>query len=117
MNFTRCICGFMPNSHKKFAWYLISIEGAQLKKRVNILVYSLERAQNIDGRKQFEISTKRERLDEGVYLKKKSKLTKKVGFSSTFYRRASIVDDDIDKIMTPPPPLKSDVIYGRCTKV
>ena len=108
-------CGFMSNSHKKFAWYLISIEGAQLKKRVNILVYPLERAQNIDdGRKQFEIFTKRERLDEGIYLKKMSKLTKKVGFSSTFYRRASIVDDDIDKIMTP---LKSDVIYGWCTKV
>ena len=98
---------------KNLAWYLISIEGAQLKKRVKILVYPLERAQNIGGRKQFEISTKRERMDEGVYLKKKSKLSKKVGFSSTFYRRASIVDVDIDKIMTPPPPLKSDVIYGR----
>ena len=88
----------------------MSTEGAQLKKRVNILVYPMERAQNIGGRKQFEISTKRERLDEGVYLKKKSKLTKKVGFSSSFYRRASIVDDDIDKIMTP---LKWDTIYGR----
>ena len=88
----------------------MSTEGAQLKKRVNILVYPMERAQNIGGRKQFEISTKRERLDEGVYLKKKSKLTKKVGFSPTFYRRASIVDDDIDKIMTP---LKSNVVYGR----
>ena len=95
----------------------MSTEGAQLKKRVNILVYPIERAQNIGGRKQFEISTKRERLDEGVYLKKKSKLTKKVGSSSTFYRRASIVDDDIDKIMTPPPPLKSDVFYGRSTQV
>ena len=84
---------------------------------MNIQVYPLERAQNIDGGKQFEISIKRERLDEGVYLKKKSKLTKKVGFSPTFYRRASIVDDDIDKIMTPPPPLKSDVFYGRSTQV
>ena len=73
-------------------------------------MYPLERAQNIDGGKQFEISIKRERLDEGVYLKKKPKLTKKVGSSSTFYRRASIVDDDIDKIMTP---LKSNVVYGR----
>jgi hypothetical protein len=101
----------MSNSHKKnLAWYLIPIEGAQLKKRVNIQVYPIEQAQNIGGRKQFHISIKRERLDEGVYLKKKSKLTKKVGFSSTFYRRASIVDDDIDKIMTP---LKWDTIYGR----
>ena len=73
-------------------------------------MYPIEQAQNIGGRKQFHISIKRERLDEGVYLKKKSKLTKKVGFSSTFYRRASIVDDDIDKIMTP---LKWDTIYGR----
>ena len=110
---TRYMRGFMPNSKKNLGWYLISIEGAQLKKRVKILVYPLERAENIGGKKQFEISTKRERLDEGVYLKKKSKLTKKVGFSSAFYRRASIVDDDNDKIMTPPPPLKSDVIYER----
>ena len=102
--------GFMPNSKKNLEWYLISIEGAQLKKRVNIQVYPIEQAQNIGGRKQFHISIKREKLDEGVYLKTKSKLSKKVCFSSTFYRRASIVDDDIDKIMTP---LKRDTIYGR----
>ena len=86
------------------------LEGAQLQKRVKIPLNNVECPQNIDHKKQFEMYTKRMRLDEGVYLKKKSKLTKKVGFSPTFYRRASIVDNDIDKIMTP---LKSNVVYGR----
>ena len=86
----------MPNSHKKFAWYLISIEGAQLKKRVNIQVCPIEEAQNIGGRKQFHISIKRERLDEGVFMKNKSKHNKNVVFSPTCYKRASTVDEIIN---------------------
>ena len=48
-------------------------EGARLKRKVKIQVNYLECPSNVGGRNQFEICTKRERLDEGVFLKKNPK--------------------------------------------
>ena len=72
---------------------LLQQEAAQLQKRSKILVDFLERPPNSERRKQFKICTKRERLDEGVFMKKKPNPNKKVGFSAKFYRMASTVDD------------------------
>ena len=58
---------------------------------------SIERPHDISSRKQFEICRKWERLDEGVFMAKKSKHNKKVVFSTTCNKRASTVDE-IDEI-------------------
>ena len=72
-------------------------EGTQLKRKLKVQVNYLERPRNIGSRKQFEICLKWERLDEGVFMAKKSKHNKKVVFSITCYKRASTVDE-IDQI-------------------
>ena len=82
------------------------LEGAQLQKRVKIPLNNVECPQNIDRRKQFEMCTKRMRLDEGVYLKRKLKPNRKVVFSPI----ASIVDIDkmdLSKVKNPSSYLRS----------
>ena len=69
-------------------------EAAQLQKRVKITLNYLERPKNIESRKQFEIFTKREKMDEGVFLKKKAKLYRKVAFSPVYYNRAHLSEDN-----------------------
>ena len=61
-------------------------EAAQLQKRVKITLNYLECPKNIESQKQFEIFTKREKMDEGVYLKKKAKPYRKVAFSPVINR-------------------------------
>ena len=70
-------------------------EGAQLKRKLKIQVNFLERPSNVGGRNQFEICTKRERLDEGVFLKKNPNPNRKLFFSTRTYRSASFVDNRI----------------------
>ena len=54
-------------------------EASQFQRRLKIPANYLERPPNIESKKQFEICTKRERLDEGVFIKKKLNPDKKVG--------------------------------------
>ena len=61
-------------------------EAAQLQKRGKKILNYLERPKNIESQKQFEILTKREKMDEGVYLKKKAKPYRKVVFSPVINR-------------------------------
>ena len=72
-------------------------EAAQLQKRVKMTLDYLERPKNIESRKQFEIFTKREKMDEGVYLKKKAKPYRKVAFSSLYYNKAQLSEDPSPK--------------------
>ena len=91
-------------------------EAAQFQKRSKILVNYLERPPNVEKRKQFEICTKRERLDEGVYMKKKPKPNRKVVFSQTFYRRASNVDEN-DQMNPSEVQNQAPITHLRCTRV
>ena len=68
-------------------------EASQFQRRLKIPAKNLERPQISESKKQFEICTKRERLDEGVFMKKKPNPSRKVGFSQKSYKRASTVDD------------------------
>ena len=91
-------------------------EAAQFRKRSKIQVNYLERPPNIKRRKQFEICTKRERLDEGVYMKKKRKPNRKVVFSQTFYRRPSTVDE-YDQMNPSEVQNQDPITHLRCTRV
>ena len=82
---------------KRHAKRLRLDEGTQLKRKLKVQVNYLERPCNIGSRKQFEICRKWDRLDEGVFMAKKSKHNKKVVFSTTCNKRASTVDE-IDEI-------------------
>ena len=53
-------------------------EASQFQRRLKIPANYLERPQNSESRKQFEICIKRERLDEGVFMKKKPNPDRKV---------------------------------------
>ena len=53
-------------------------EASQFQRRLKIPAKYLERPQNSESRKQFEIYVKMERLDEGVFLKKKPNPDRKV---------------------------------------
>ena len=66
-------------------------EASQFQRRLKIP--AKEGPQNSESKKQFDICTKRERLDEGVFMKKKPNPNRKVGFSPKFYKKASTVDD------------------------
>ena len=68
-------------------------EAAQLQKRVKITLNYLECPKNIESQKQFEIFTKREKMDEGVYLIKKAKPYRKVAFSPVI-NRAHLSEDN-----------------------
>ena len=81
---------------KRHAKRLRLDEGRQLKRKLKVQVNCLERPHNIDSRKQFEICRKLERLDEGVFMKNKSKHNKNVVFSPTCYKRASTVNEIIN---------------------
>ena len=85
------------------------LEGAQFQKRVKIPLNNVECPQNIDRRKQFEICTKRMRLDEGVYLKRKLKPNIKVVFSPI----AAIVDVDKMDLLQ----VKNQSSYLKTTRV
>ena len=67
-------------------------EASQFQRRLKIPANYLERPQNSESKKQFEICAKRERLDEGVFMKKKPNPNRKVGFSP----RSTV--DDIDQM-------------------
>ena len=67
-------------------------EASQFQRRLKIPANYLERPQNSESKKQFEICTKREKLDEGVFMKKKPNPNRKVGFSP----RSTV--DDIDQM-------------------
>ena len=82
---------------KRHAKRLRLDEGTQLKRKLKVQVNYLERPCNIGSRKQFEICRKWDRLDEGVFMAKKSKHNKKVVFLTTCNKRASTVDE-IDQI-------------------
>ena len=69
-------------------------EAAQLQKRVKITLNYLECPKIIESQKQFEIFTKREKMDEGVYLKKKAKPYRKVAFSPLSYNRAHLSEEN-----------------------
>ena len=69
-------------------------EAAQLQKRGKITLNYLELPKNIESRKQFEIFTKREKMDEGVFLKKKAIPSRKVAFSPVYYNRAHLSEDN-----------------------
>ena len=69
-------------------------EAAQLQKRVKITLNYLECPKNIESQKQFEIFTKREKMDEGVYLIKKAKPYRKVAFSPLSYNRAHLSEEN-----------------------
>ena len=73
---------------KRHAKRLRLDEGTQLKRKLKVQVNYLERPRNIGSSKQFEICRKWERLDEGVFMAKKS---------TTCNKRASTVDE-IDQI-------------------
>ena len=91
-------------------------EGTQFQKRSKILVNYLERPPNIEKRKQFEICTKRERLDEGVYMKKKPKPNRKVVFSQKFYKRTSTVDEN-DQMNPSEVQNQDPITHLRCTRI
>ena len=91
-------------------------EGTQFQKRSKILVNYLERPPNIEKRKQFEICTKRERLDEGVYMKKKPKPNRKIVFSQTFYKRTSTVDEN-DQMNPSEDQNQDPITHLRCTRI
>ena len=91
-------------------------EATQFQKRSKILVNYLERPPNIERRKQFEICTKRERLDEGVYMKKNPKPNRKVVFSQTFYKRTSTVDEN-DQMNPSEVQNQDPITHLRCTRV
>ena len=74
---------------KRHAKRLRLDEGTQLKRKLKVQVNCLERPCDIGSRKHFEICRKWERLDEGVFMKNKSKHNKNVVFSPTCYKRAS----------------------------
>ena len=91
-------------------------EATQFRKRSKILVNYLERPPNIEKRKQFEICTKRERLDEGVYMKKKPKPNRKAVFSQTFYKRTSTVDEN-DQMNPSEDQNQDPITHLRCTRI
>ena len=91
-------------------------EATQFQKRSKILVNYLERPPNIEKRKQFEICTKRERLDEGVYMKKNPKPNRKVVFSQTFYKRTSTVDEN-DQMNPSEVQNQDPITHLRCTRI
>ena len=91
-------------------------EATQFQKRSKILVNYLERPPNIEKRKQFEICTKRERLDEGVYMKKKPKPNRKVVFSQKFYKRTSTVDEN-DQMNPSEVQNQDPITHLRCTRI
>ena len=95
---------------------LIQHEAAQFQKRSKILVNYLERPPNIERRKQFEICAKRERLDEGVYMKKNPKPNRKVAFSQTFYKRTSTVDEN-DQMNPSEVQNQDPITHLRCTRI
>ena len=68
-------------------------EASQFQRRLKIPANYLERPQNSESKKRFEICTKREKLDEGVFMIKKPNPKRKVVFSPRFYKRTSTVDD------------------------
>ena len=91
-------------------------EATQFQKRSKILVNYLERPPNIEKRKQFEICTKRERLDEGVYMKKNPKPNRKVEFSQTFYKKTSTVDKN-DQMNPLEVQNQETITHLMCTRV
>ena len=91
-------------------------EATQFQKRSKILVNYLERPPNIERRKQFEICTKRERLDEGVYIKKKPKPNRKVVFSQTFNKGTS-TDGENDQRNPSEVQNQDSITHLRCTRV
>ena len=91
-------------------------EATQFQKRSKILVNCLERPTNIEKRKQFEVCTKRERLDEGVYMKKNPKSNRKVVFSQTSFKRTSSVDEN-DPMHSSEVQNQDPITHLRCTRV
>ena len=91
-------------------------EATQFRKRSKILVNCLERPTNIEKRKQFEVCTKRERLDEGVYMKKNPKSNRKVVFSQTSFKRTSSVDEN-DPMHSSEVQNQDPITHLRCTRV
>ena len=91
-------------------------EAAQFQKRSKILVNYLERPPIIERRKQFEVCTKRERLDEGVYMKKNPKPNRKVEFSQTFYKKTSTVDKN-DQMNPLEVQNQETITHLMCTRV
>ena len=91
-------------------------EATQFQKRSKILVNYLERPPSSERRKQFEICTKRESLDEGVYMKKKPQSNRKVMFSQTSYRRVSNVDEN-DQMNPSEVQNQDSITHLRCTRV
>jgi hypothetical protein len=82
------LCQFKKFHEKKLRQH----EASQFQRRLKMPSNYLERPQNSEIKKQFEICTKRERQDEGVFMKKKPYPNRKVGFSP----RSTV--NDIDQI-------------------
>ena len=69
-------------------------EASQFQRRLKTPANYLERPQNSESKKQFEICAKRERLDEGVFMKKKPNPNRKVGV----FTKSNATVDDIDQM-------------------